>query len=490
MAAKPESVPPAYEDAGSLYLTKDVAPDGTEVDPAADIAAFLMSSTNGWQPDSPQLDAENEMVETVAYEYLKKAFFGEDAKRYMKEGIPEAIGATLKGSEVELVNEGGSPGDMKEKLLLYIGAKTIGKYGCYGCHDIPGFEGAKPIGVALADWGRKDASKIAFEHIAEYISHGHAGGHHGDGHGDHSDHGDAHAEEEHIDEHFYTHRLEHHDRTGFIWQKLKEPRSYDYKKVLNKDYNEKLRMPMFPFNDVQREQVVTFILGLVAEPPAEKFVYRPNQKQHALIEGQKVLDKYNCAACHVLGTEKWEIEYRPGELQIGSSGEGFAFADAHFGLDAIAASESTDKQRGTLTATLSGMPTIGGALHGQEDGHPALYEYDPTDIEEVEAFETDSSTDYDHSNLMRSLTLWDGTVLEGEVIQPGQDIMAFPTALKRRHKPMGGDLAFRLLPRVLEIERGNGSALPIAKTAWGWLPPPLHAEGKKVSNQTGCTASY
>ena len=465
-----------------LYLTKETLPDGSEVDPAADIAAFLMSSSDGWTPDNPQLEADPEVIKKVAYEYLKKAFFGEDAKRYLTEGIPEEIGKTLKGSEVELVNTGGSVGDMETKLLNYVGAKTIGKYGCYGCHDIPGFEGAKPIGVALADWGRKDASKIAFEHIAEYISHGHAGGH---GHGDHGDdhgHAEGDHEEEHIDEHFYTHRLEHHDRTGFIWQKLKEPRSYDYKKVLNKDYNEKLRMPMFPFNDVQREQVITFILGLVSEPPAEKFVFKPDERQHALIEGQKVLDKYNCASCHVLGTEKWDIEYRSGELGISSGSEGYDFTNAHFGQAAITESETAHPQRGMYSATLSGMPTIGGSLHGQEDGHPALFEYDPEDIDEAMAFETDSSTDYDNSSLMRSLTLWDPTVLEGEVIEPGQDILAFPTALKKRHKPMGGDLAFRLLPRVLEVERELGTSIPAAKTAWGWLPPPLHAEGKKVQS--------
>ena len=61
--------------------------------------------------------------------------------------------------------------------LTYIGRKTIGKYGCYACHDIPGFEDAKPIGTAIADWGRKESSKLAFEHITEYLGIGHHGGH-------------------------------------------------------------------------------------------------------------------------------------------------------------------------------------------------------------------------------------------------------------------------------------------------------------------------
>ena len=36
----------------------------------------------------------------------------------------------------------------------------------------------------------------------------------------------------------------------------------------NKGYNERLRMPQFKFDGEQREQVITFVLGLVAEPPA------------------------------------------------------------------------------------------------------------------------------------------------------------------------------------------------------------------------------
>ena len=40
-----------------------------------------------------------------------------------------------------------------------MGRKSISKYGCSGCHDIPGFEDAKPIGTGLADWARKTPEK-------------------------------------------------------------------------------------------------------------------------------------------------------------------------------------------------------------------------------------------------------------------------------------------------------------------------------------------
>ncbi len=38
---------------------------------------------------------------------------------------------------------------------------------------------------------------------------------------------------------------------------------------------------------------MTFVLGLVADPPRDKYVYQPDDHQRALIEGRQVLEKYN-----------------------------------------------------------------------------------------------------------------------------------------------------------------------------------------------------
>ena len=80
----------------------------------------------------------------------------------------------IKGDEIELaigMEKDGSAKQWLKTRLNYIGRKTISKYGCYACHDIPGFEKARPIGTTLQDWGRKETSKLAFEHIKEYLQH-------------------------------------------------------------------------------------------------------------------------------------------------------------------------------------------------------------------------------------------------------------------------------------------------------------------------------
>ncbi|MBI5759217.1 MAG: hypothetical protein HZA46_11930, partial [Planctomycetales bacterium] len=212
----------------------------------------------------------------------------------------------IKGDEIELVGDSIT----KEMKLRYVGRRTISRYGCYGCHDIKGFEKARPIGTALQDWGRKDPTKLALEHIEEFLHH------HGEPDGSSTDkrlstaarlavhdtekfNASPNAEEDKSATFFYE-QLNSHGRAGFLWQKLRDPRSYDFEKVETKGYDERLRMPKFPFDEKQIESIATFVLGLVAEPPAEKFVYRPKGAALDRIEGEKLLTKFNCVGCHVI----------------------------------------------------------------------------------------------------------------------------------------------------------------------------------------------
>ncbi len=144
----------------------------------------------------------------------------------MKEGIPESIAGDIKGDEVELVGP-----VSEQKQLLYVGRRTISKYGCSGCHDIPGYEDVKPIGTGLADWGRKAADKLAFEQIAEYMlkTHGLGGKiHHDEVAVEGSEPPDEDASEHGFDylnmppnQGYFLEKLMHHEREGFIWNKLR-----------------------------------------------------------------------------------------------------------------------------------------------------------------------------------------------------------------------------------------------------------------------------
>jgi len=448
-------------------------------DPAADIVEFLMAdSKSEWKPAGNNLTKvklQNDVqvkatLDEMVLENLQEGFSERAAKRYLEEGIPEDMRGELKGAEVELVGRSGI-----DERLLYIGRKAIGKYGCYGCHDIPGFEAAKPIGTGLADWGRKDPSKLAFNHIANYL-HGHAHGTHDEeqheGHDqEHADDAKKQGEFDSRDLGFYLHSLEAGHRAGFIYQKLREPRSYDYHEVENKKYNERLRMPQFPLDDEEREAVVTFVLGLLADPPAAKFVYQPDERQRAIMEGKQVLAKYNCRGCHMLSYDQWEVAFKPGGFAAPDPPITFPFLTPKFSDSVLAASATPDRQ-GLLQSHLSVLPTI--------SAQTGLPEVEGIFEGEYEPLEPDG--EYDPSTLKYYVDLYEPAAVDGKVWWVFTSPALIPSdAIETRRSSDGGFLTKYLFSYVVKREpKINPNKKGKGKEAWAWLPPPLVGEGKKV----------
>ncbi|QDT00164.1 c-type cytochrome [Adhaeretor mobilis] len=476
-------------------------PTGEVTDPAADIAEYLLGVRSDWKPEhvpaEDQLTQEEQQaLSDLALEWLASPQIPTaTAKKFLEEGIPEKFAQKVKEDERILV--GITDENRVEKQLQYVGRRSIAKYGCFGCHDIPGYEAAKPIGAALAEWGRKEPSKLAFENIQAFLSshgidpaaddHQHAE-HDTAVHGDADEHSDdEHASHGHLDpqdfapdDSYFVQALNSHSRDGFLWQKLRYPRSYDYKTTANKGYNERLRMPKFPFTDEQREEVMTFLLGLVNEPPAEQYIFQPDARQQAIVEGRQVLDKYNCAGCHTMRMENWNFAYDGDAFDSPTEVTDFPFLAPTFDLQQIAASMEEDN-RGLLFAELHGMPVM-----DEETGEPQLVDEDGLaitreEVAEIEAEEGETIPTF------YNFTLWENALLNGEPWVVGvQDVMV-PAAKGDQVGPTrgeayaawGGDLARYLFPHVIAKAK---EANPQAKgsEAWGWLPPPLMDEGEKV----------
>jgi cytochrome c2 len=485
----------------NLLLEPLPAEKGGKTDPAADLAAFLLSSKD-WKPTAiPGRDlnqAEREALFDLAFDHLKNAYPSRQAKEYLENGIPESMAGEIKGDEVELVGSGSV-----DKRLLYVGRRSISKYGCSGCHDVPGYEDAKPIGTGLADWGRKGADKLAFEQITQYILRGH--GEHGnaassklkpetvDLHdasyvGPQTEEGMAedveflHAEGGHELDFkdlppsagYFMKKLFGHEREGFIWQKLRAPRSYDYKKTENKGYNERLRMPQFNLGSEEREQVITFVLGLVAEPPAQQYIYKPSRRRSAIVEGSKVIDKFNCKGCHAFQMDRWDLAYAPGDFSDPPKFNDYAFLESHFTPQQIAASLKPDS-KGLRHASLVGMPT-----YDESTGQPERIDNEGSPIE---AGDTETP-------VFERFVLYDSVLINGKVRPSGlQNLMVpmarvekqYPTAEQLKADPagFGGYLPRLIFADVLKSERAaNPNAKP--DDVWAWLPPPLVGEGRKT----------
>ena len=153
-----------------------------------------------------------------------------------------------------------------ETTRLYLGNQLIGRYGCFGCHLIPGFEDRGKIGTTLSDWGSKPVPRLDFGLLDIP-----------------------------------------HERRAFLEQKLAVPRSYDDGKV--KAPQEKARMPNFGLTPEEVGAITTAILGYTNEVIPDVKKPAPTPRRVAMEAGRSLLQKYNCRACHI-------IEGKGGAIQV------------------------------------------------------------------------------------------------------------------------------------------------------------------------------
>lgn len=433
-------------------------------DPAADIAAYLLAlpNTNDEAPTREPL-VESDLDELVVM-HLTAALSKRRAEEYV-EGAFELTEEQAEGDAVELLGQ-----VSLEKKLRYVGRRTLRKRGCYGCHDLAGFDDAQPIGPALSDWGRKQESLLAFERVGRFVAES-AATSEGSREVGQSD-----------DRDFYIEALLAQRREGFIWQKLRGPRSFDYKKAENKGYNEWLTMGRFAFTPDQREAVITFVLGLVADPPAEKYVFHGDRRGRAIAEGRKVLDRYACAQCHVLEMQRWQVRYDPEEIEEPYETEDFPFLAPRPDVEALDRSAGPDR-RGLVRQDVVGMPQmddLGEVLEDvDDDDHPMYYFnlWEPLwlKIEDQWTPWTVGGPQLGVSDPLGVATGRTGDAATARLTVQQQGFRpTYAPQLARVRPAEGGAFARLLFPHVLDPDN------PAVMEAWGWLPPPLAAEGSKV----------
>ena len=446
----------------------------TVVDPAADITAFLLAQGEpGEFMSKNPMDQDLAKLDELVTLYLKKARFSDKAvKQILAEQHLKQSSADLVGDERVLATETGEavsdPEDWKRRKLEFVGRRSVSRYGCYACHEINGYEEARPIGVALQDWGRKDTSKLGLEHIEEFLHH------HGepDGSSTHDRVADAmamsvdgtHSNEElepELSQAYFYDSLLHHGRPGFIWQKLRAPRSYDFEKTETKGYDERLRMPKFPLKEDEVEAIATFVLGLVAEPPAEQYVYTPDIREQTRIDGEFLLAKYNCAGCHIIELPRVTFGVDIDEDVMPTQ---LSAADHENAADLLL---TFRKPKSALTGKRKTFIIDGeeidlplASFHGIRMVEPDPEEEDPEFRES--GFDTWETLDF-------------GDAEDPKRVFPSSRITIPDSKLFGYEPARGGEFAEHLVGRLMETTTGGNRNL-----AWQASPPPLYQEGFKV----------
>jgi cytochrome c2 len=386
-------------------------------------------------------------------------------------------------------------------LKLYIGKKALNRLGCFACHDIPGFELAKPIGTPLNDWGKKDPARMAFEDISAYVK-------------DHYDvvelrddpkdktkpaerWATAVGEGKKPYEKFFADALNGRQREGFLHQKLMEPRSYDYHRDVK--WDDRLRMPQFKFahprreNDESeedfkaraakeeaeaREAVMTFILGLTAEPMHGRYLNNPGTDRLAEVKGRQAIDKFNCAGCHLVRPGVYEFK-----LDDGDDGSRALLEKAYkavskdkFASDHVFANDNAWAASQPLAADRLTVHAANPRLRTTND--ESVLTVRLTDAAQWLSQEREKGA---------SLIAYGATgkapadgYRETLVLPAGNDIRINPGTLVSRSDPFGGRFANLLAPYLLKKDFDRYKSEDGAREA---LPPSLVREGQKAQTE-------
>ncbi|HEV3260184.1 MAG TPA: hypothetical protein VG013_25230, partial [Gemmataceae bacterium] len=370
----------------------------------------------------------------------------------------------------------------EENLKLYVGKKAINRYGCFGCHNVPGFETAKPIGTPLNDWGKKDAERLAFEDAAAYVYD-----HHNTkvpSRYDAKDPSKPSNEWSEVKdgkvpyEKFYFELLNHQHREGFLHEKLDEPRSYDYHR--QRAWDDRLRMPQFRFarsrrlqaeDDADyevrqrtqeaeaREAVMTFILGLVAEPVPAEYVYKPAGDRLAEVKGRQVLEQANCIGCH---------QVRPGVYEFKLTEE--ARQRLQDSYNAVTNSLETDFTKGPDAHYFLAHNAWAGTEPPK--GVDRLRAHG-VDFQKVEGL-------YEGNPPTPVITLADAVRFpgkDGPLDLPANSPARLPDELLNQAGPFGGTFADLMVGYQM---KARGQQFPDAKKARASLPPQLFREGERT----------
>jgi cbb3-type cytochrome oxidase cytochrome c subunit len=405
---------------------------------AADIAAWIISVPGEWpvKVDVPPVDspAVKGAIDDLVKLYVTKS-------GSFKEADGKTVAVAL--SEIDKL-----VADRKlDEKLLYLGERTISRLGCFGCHTIPGFESAKPIGTALNDWGIKMPARLDYGHIKEYLE---------DQPEDEEGNRDG-------TDRFYQEKITHETRMGFLYQKLHRPRSFDYLKKSDryKTWDDRLRMPQFAWaNDPKAiEEVMTLVLGLTNEKIAGRYLPKTHTTpaRTALARGAKALNRFNCAGCHVLEMPKFTI---PAGVKVAD-----AFADFKTSV------------RASYTARNSDYLT---------ELYPNL-SYDPAkklDTDVIEAnlgIKPDDGTSVTIEGMplgpaeenVLTLQVWKQVTVRGYTFNVGDNLALNETKVQKTAGD-GGNFAW-LYATYQSARTGN----PF-DSFWNSLPPPLVREGNKV----------
>lgn len=359
--------------------------------------------------------------------------------------------------------------------------RVIARRGCNGCHDLPGGE-RPPIGPPLTGWAVKPIEQLAFEDAAAWL--------------------DRRPPTEADDpDGFFADAVRRGRREGFAWQKLGEPRSFDYRPrawaiadaaapgratprvppadpvaaqpaAAEKPPRAQLLMGQFPLTPPQRAAITAFLMSLTDDPrPADSLAF--GRRAASELRGRDLFESLACHRCHLIEPQRWLIEYRPDEVAAPPPTDQWPFV-----LEMMAQSLSPPNERSArrgrtaLAARDSSArrAVVEGAMRVDRQGRP---------MEDED----------DEGRPLIFVAPWQPLRL-GAAFFPvgGAELPLRRDWIVGEQPAWGGVWAAELYPHLLAAAHARGENTATEQEALGWGPPPLvHA---RQSLRRGWTAGF
>ncbi len=143
------------------------------------------------------------------------------------------------------------------------GEKLIAYYGCFGCHNVSGFEKNAPVAPELGGFAKKDVTTLDFGYAL----------------------------------------ADHHLQTTETFAALK----LDSPRIFRRDRIE-LKMGDFDLSPREIRALVTFLKSLVNNKPRNAYDPSKHDDYAAALEGRQIVDDYNCRGCHVIENHGGDID--------------------------------------------------------------------------------------------------------------------------------------------------------------------------------------
>ena len=131
------------------------------------------------------------------------------------------------------------------------GEALVRTYGCFGCHEIPGFENESKVGADLGEFGAKLADELDFGDTVDI----------------------------------------EHNWTGWTIGKVTDPRRYQTRRIVS-------RMPVFQINDEEARALAVLLKSFQPEKYPLSYIHNRSEKLNRIDAGRRLVKRYNCAGCH------------------------------------------------------------------------------------------------------------------------------------------------------------------------------------------------